>query len=178
MAFEIVNAHPYVLSRDLIWILRLFDDRLQQLRLSSAISRMLLKILPAPPLPQIQLGLFEDHAKALAWNTLCQKLLNEKFRVFQPQILPSYTPEGVWQPGSPFEVPTLPAQGMIRPLIQESPQPAAEPSGPVWFTERLAWFDEYGVHRARDYFISRNEDSWIWIFQNEKGSWFRQGIIE
>lgn len=182
VSIEIVNAHPYIMSRDLLWILRIFDERLQHLTLPSYVSRLLLKIIPAPPSPQIQLGLFEDKAKAMAWNSFCKKMMNEGFKVFQPEILPAYAPEDMWRPGSPLEAPKLPAQGMIRPLIQESPQNISEPSGPLWFTERLAWFDEQGNPCGRDYFIARSETkyehAWIWVFQNEKGQWYRQGIIE
>ncbi|MBN8555899.1 MAG: hypothetical protein J0L93_10680 [Deltaproteobacteria bacterium] len=178
--FDLPTTYPYLLSRDQLWIFKLLHERVLSLKFSSPISKILFRIHSTDRAESLQLSLFSnDLAKSLEYKSLCEKLLNEKFDVFVPEILPSYLPETSWKKTQPTKEIQIPNYGLFRPLIQEVPSPIAPPDDlRIWFTERLAWFDTKGSAHSRDYFISRVPQRWIWIFQDENQNWFRQGVIE
>jgi len=186
--FDFQFTHRISLKKDLGWILRLLQERLTHMSVSYPVQRICMSLLPADSPESIQLSLFEDRAKILAWKEVCKKLENQNFAVFQPESTASYVPEFSWRRSS-----ALPASaslnakknlnfslhGLRRPLIQEKqPYQISPPEGALKFSERLAWFDEKGERRQRDYFMARTARHWVWVFKNEKDEWFRQGIIE
>jgi hypothetical protein len=177
---NLTTPYPYILHRDLKWILKLLHERLSQLSFRSPVTRLKLDLHKSDSAPFIQLSIFSNEmTMSLEWKALCEKLLNENFKIFVPEILPSYLPEDSWRKGSPFIYPSIPSYGLFRPLIQETPSPIANPlEKQTWFTERLTWFDTQGEIHGRDYFISRGSRQWLWVFKNEKNEWFQQGVIE
>jgi len=176
--FEMTFTHNPLLKDELPWILRLMEERLQQIELSEPAFKIFLTLFPAEPPQPTQLTLFEDRSKMLAWRDVCQKLKDHNFQVFQPEALPSYLPESSWKKSSPLEVYSFGEHGFFRPLIQQQPQAIHCPEGALKFTERITWFDEAGSRHERDYFVTRACNKWIWVFKDEENKWFKQGTVE
>lgn len=171
-------AQNYHLTNDLAWLLRLIRERLMATVLHAPIFKMNLEIHPEQAQENFQLSLFQKENTRSNWKRACQKLADFQFKVFRPESLPSYLPEESWRLSSPLNKSELLDHGLFRPLIQEKPRSINQPEGALWFTEKLRWYDKLGAAHSRHYFVTRMQGAWAWVFQNEKGEWFKQGLVE
>ncbi|PIR21718.1 MAG: hypothetical protein COV44_11650 [Deltaproteobacteria bacterium CG11_big_fil_rev_8_21_14_0_20_45_16] len=171
--------HQPLLSKNIAWISRLLEDRLQRFQFFSPLSRIRLSLKPVYHKRSIQLSLFnKEQASSLSWMELAERLKSLGFESFQPELLPSFVPETSWARKAPSQVLHLERRFSFRPLIQMKPQKITPPNSKIYFTERLAWIDVQGDHCERDYFITHAQGRWLWIFKNEKSEWFKQGVVE
>jgi len=171
--------HQPLLSKNIAWISRLLEDRLQSFQFFAPLSRIRLSLKPVYHKRSIQLSLFnKEQVISLGWTELSERLKALGFESFQPELLPSFVPETSWARKAPSQVLYLERRFFYRPLIQMKPQKIKPPESEIYFTERLAWIGDQGEHCERDYFITHAQGLWLWIFKNEKSEWFKQGVVE
>lgn len=178
---ELLLDHLPLLSQELPWILRVLRDRLSSIQFDSPIENFQLKIYPQEREPQKQLLLFSRNEKQPNWKELSQKLAGMGFFVFRPQLLPSHLPELSWKKIAIYEKDysgDILRPHQVRPLIQYSPQAREEPRGHLFFTERVEGFDSKGERFLRDYYLTYQNQKWLWIFKDQNARWFEQGLAE
>jgi hypothetical protein len=67
-----------------------------------------------------------------------------------------------------------------RPLFMlESSQPTSDPEGPVTFLERSMdkWWKKDDGNYRRDYYLSKSEEQFLWLYKDVHGRWFKHGIF-
>lgn len=176
---KISFPHKACLQTQYQWIERVLEDRLQEIHFRSPLSRIVIELKIADPRPLLQLQLFDrrqNHHNQ--WQEGIYQLIDRGFHIFQPQIVNSNCPEFSWKKRTPSQESLALGTEIPRPLVQFHPQPAQAPKGYLRFTERLEYFDDQALKRTRDYFITRKKNKWFWVFKDENGDWFDQGIVE
>lgn len=176
--------HPIYLkeTKDRSWIRRLLEERLHHLCLDAAVWKISVKAITSDHEASGQLSLFRNAADTEKVRQSLERLENQGFEIFKPQIQNSYLPEECWNRISALKAPPTEAtdsrHGLIRPLIQFEARPISTPEGALKFTERIQWYDKNGLPHFRDYYLTRLDRRWAWVFQNENSQWFHQGVIE
>lgn len=167
------------LNSKLSWMESLLKEKIFHTELLSPIGRIDLELQVCPQSTATQLKLFETQKRQLQWENVCNKLKIMGFDVFQPELCPSYLPEQSWQKSKHIvENFRIEPHTSLRPLIQEPPKNIQAPSGKLYFTERIQNFDFQGRSHYRDYYITRLNNQWVWVFKDEKGSFYQQGVAE
>lgn len=167
-----------ILSKDFLWILKLIQNQILQMKFDYPISKVEMHLYPAPPKASHQLSFLNTRHQEISLKELCQKLADQNIQAFQIAPTHSYLPEDSWEKDFNGNSGVASNHGLMRPLIQEEIRAIPDPEGALKFTERLRWFDSNGAAHERDYFITYSQRKWIWIFRDEKGGWYRQGIVE
>lgn len=166
------------LQKDLPWVKKIIHERLSRVELLSPITRIQLKLECSPPRQSVQLSLFQDRSSPHCLKELCNKLRTQGYQAFVPRPTHSFLPERSWEKAEPELYYQFPEKSIFRPLIQYPPRPIPAPEGRVFPTEILHWTDSKGCTHSRQYYICRSYRKWIWVFKDERGSWFEQGILE
>ncbi len=185
---ELSFSYAPLLDQEYSWILKLLKERLSTLRLSAPLWRYRMLFFQATPTKDQQLNLFPTaHQKSdLFHKQLLRFALQMKdlgITVFEPEALPSHLPEESWKPRLPQATKSIVFSQCLRPLAIHPVQRAHETEQQLLerrlkWSERITWFDHNGLRHQRDYFWIRYSGIWKWIFRDEQGLWFFQGVME
>lgn len=172
-------SHAPLLRKNLAWMRRLLEERLFQIDFYSPVSRVEMSLQLASTKPGVQLSLFNSSSRKFSCEEVQKRLQTRGFYLFQPKLLPSHLPEESWRVNEPHsQTQDFLAPVYQRPLVQFDPKPISEPEAQLYFTERIQWIDEDGGSHRRDYYIYFFKRAWRWVFVNEQGAWFEQGLVE